>query len=204
MTNQLTSNAEALRLFFTEDIYLVKDEFKAAFVEPVKQVQEVAQTQSVVLPKTETKVYEEPIADLSMVQEPNMVFKPKLDFKYLGKNQRNILILVNDSENEVSTEQGRELLRKLVNAIALTAKDFALVNYANYNTATYADFNDFFACKLVLAFGVNAKQLGLAEQPLHQLNELGETKLVFTTNLHDLDSDQTSKKTLWASLQKLK
>ena len=204
MTNQLTSNAEALRLFFTEDIYLVKDEFKAAFVEPVKEVQEVAQTESIVLPKTEAKVYEEPIADLSMVQEPNMVSKPKLDFKYLGKNQRNILILVNDSENEVSTEQGRELLRKLVNAIALTAKDFALVNYANYNTATYADFNDFFACKLVLAFGVNAKQLGLAEQPLHQLNELGETKLVFTTNLHDLDSDQTSKKTLWASLQKLK
>lgn len=143
MTNQLTSNAEALRLFFTEDIYLVKDEFKAAFVEPVKEVQEVAQTESIVLPKTEAKVYEEPIADLLMVQEPNMVSKPKLDFKYLGKNQRNILILVNDSENEVSTEQGRELLRKLVNAIALTAKDFALVNYANYNTATHADFNDF-------------------------------------------------------------
>lgn len=204
MTNQLTSNAEALRLFFTEDIYLVKDESKDAFVEPVKEVQEVAQTENIILPKAEAKVYEEPIADLSMVQEPNVVLNPKFDFKYLGKNQRNILILVNDIENEVSTEQGRELLRKLVNAIALTAKDFALVNYANYQTATYADLNDLFACKLVLAFGVNAQQLGLAEQPLHQLNEIGETKLVFTTNLRDLDSDQHSKKTLWTSLQKLK
>lgn len=204
MTNQLTSNAEALRLFFTEDIYLVKNEFKAAFVEPVKELQEVVLTESVVLPKTEAKVYEEPIADLSMVQEPNMVFKPKLDFKYLGNNQKNILILVNDSANEVSTEQGRELLRKLVYAIALTGKDFALVNYANYSTATYADFSDFFACKLVLAFGVKPMQLGLAEQPLHQLNEIGETKLVFTSNLHDLESDPASKKVLWASLQKLK
>lgn len=204
MTNQLTSNAEALRLFFTEDIYLVKNEFQEAFVKPVNEFQEELKVETVVLPKTEPKVYEEQVEDLSLVQEPSVNLKPKFDFKYLGNNQKNILILVNDSQNEVSTEQGRELLRKLVNAIALTGKDFALVNYSNYSTATYTDFADFFACKLVLAFGVNPKQLGLAEQALHQLNQVGEAKLVFTKNLHDLDSDQTSKKILWTSLQKLK
>ncbi len=204
MTNQLTCNAEALRLFFTEDIYLVKNEFQEALVMPVNEVPEESKAETVVLPKAATKDYEEQAEDLPLVQEPNVELKPKFDFKYLGNNKKNILILVNDSANEVSTEQGRELLRKLVYAIALTGKDFALVNYANYSTATYADFSDFFACKLVLAFGVKPMQLGLAEQPLHQLNEIGETKLVFTTNLHDLESDPASKKVLWASLQKLK
>ncbi len=204
MSNQLTSNAKALRLFFTEDIYLVNDEFKAASVEPVMEVKELQQKESIANLKTDSKVYEEQFLDSALVQEPNVEDQPKLDFKYLGKNQRKILILVNDNENEVSTEQGKELLRKLLNAIALTTKDFALVNYANYNTANFKDFNDFFECKLVLAFGVNAKQLVLAEQPLHELKKLGETKFVFTSNLNDLDSDQTSKKILWSSLQKLK
>lgn len=204
MTDQLTSNAEALRLFFTEDIFLVKDKSEGALVKPVRTAPEILQNESAILLKTETPIYTAPIAVLPTVQEPTVAAKAKLDFKYLGKNQKNILILVNDSNNEVSTEQGRELLRKLVNAIALTAKDFALVNYANYQTATYTDFNDFFACKLVLAFGVSPQQLAVAAQPLHLLQQIGETKLVFTTNLHDLDSDPASKKVLWGSLQQLK
>lgn len=204
MTDQLTSNAEALRLFFTEDIFLVNDKSEGALVKPVMKELEVLEGENPNLPKVETPIYTAPIAVLPIVEEPVVAAKPKLDFKFLGKNQKNILILVNDSDNEVSTEQGRELLRKLVNAIALTAKDFALVNYANYQTATYADFNDFFTCKLVLAFGVKPQQLALAAQPLNQLQQIGETKLIFTDNLHDLDGDPASKKVLWGSLQQLK
>ena len=204
MISQLTSNAEALRLFFTEDIYLVNDKAQGAFEEPVIEVHEMPEIGSNIFPKKAANINEEKNADLSTAEEPKIIAKTKFDFKYLGKNQRNILILVNDSENEVSTEQGRELLRKLVNAITLTAKDFALVNYANYITATYADFDDFFDCKLVLAFGVNAKQLALPEQTLHQLKHIGKTEFIFTTNLHDLDTDQLSKKLLWTSLQQLK
>ncbi len=162
MANQLTSNAEALRLFFTEDIYLI-----------------------------------------SKTPDVNAV-ELKTDFNYLGKNQKNILILVNDDKNEVSTEKGRELLRKLVKAIDLTANDFALVNYAHYTSEKYEDLKNFFNCTLILAFGVRAADLGLPTQPLHQLVNYNTIKLLFTSNLDDLDSDQTSKKTLWASLQQLK
>ena len=157
MGNQLTSNAEALRLFFTEDIYLMQ-----------------------------------------------LAPEQKVEFKYLGKNQKNILILVNDQINEVSSEQGRELLRKLVKAIDLTANDFALVNYANYKDADYNMLSDFFKCQLVLAFGVSSADLGLPVEPLHQIMTHNNTRFIFTTNLHDLDADQVSKKTLWTSLQQLK
>lgn len=158
MNTQLTSNAEALRLFFTEDIYLVAENSETQFT----------------------------------------------SFNYLGKNQKKILILVNDLENEVSTVQGRELLRKLVKAIELTANDFALVNYANYASEKYEELKKFFNCKLLIAFGVNAIDLGVPTQPLHQLIPYKEATLLFTKNLHDLDNDQESKKTLWTSLQQLK
>lgn len=166
MSNQLTSNAEALALFFTEDIYLVGS--------------------------TQEK------------QENVVLKKPATEFKYLGKNQKNVLILVNDDKNEVSTEQGRELLRKLVKAIELTANDFALVNYSSYTTETYEDLKTFFKCSVLIAFGVDAVALGLPEQRIHELVQINDVKLLFAKNLHELETDQASKKILWTSLQLLK
>jgi len=180
MGNQLTSNAEALRLFFTEDIYLVPESNSIA--------------------KTEV-----PIAAVLTTADPNVVAiqRSKTEFKYLGKNQKNILILVNDQENEVSTQQGRELLRKLVKAIGLTANDFALVNYSAYTSDDYEALYTFFKCRLMIAFGVDTTMLNLPAQPMHQLVDYAEAKLLFAKNLHDLDVDPASKKVLWTSLQQL-
>ena len=203
MSNQLTSNAEALRLFFTEDVYLVKNELQNAFVEPVKVNVDLPQPAVVVMPIVNDKPIEQAPVLPNIVEEPKPTLKKIFDFKFLGKNQRHILILVNDKQNDVSTEQGRELLRKLLLAINLTGKDFALVNYANYEDASFEDLNSFFKCQFLLSFGVTANQLGIQEKALHQLMQHNETKLVLTTNLHDLDSDQPSKKVLWGSLQKI-
>ncbi|MFA6275657.1 MAG: hypothetical protein WC622_02850 [Pedobacter sp.] len=201
MDNQLTSNAEALRLFFTDDIYLVKDNAQNAFAEQVKVSPDIAQQETFIEQIKEINA----AGDLPLiVEEPKSVLKKEYHFEFLGKNQKGILILVNDAVNKVSSEQGTELLRKLVKAIELTNNDFALVNYANYSDATFEDLSGFFNCQLVLSFGVETQQLGLATQALHQLFKLGEMRLIFTSNLHDLDSDQASKKILWTNLQQLK
>lgn len=202
MNSQLTSNAEALRLFFTDDVYLVNDKTQSVTAEPVitaaKKVEEIA----IVVPAAVQA--EQTTSVLSIVEEPKPTFDKKFEFEYLGKNQKRILILVNDSINKVSSVQGTELLRKLVKAIELTNNDFALVNYAHYANASFEDLKSYFKCKLVLSFGVATQTLGLAEQPLHQLFVVDDIKFVFTKNLHDLDADQLSKKVLWGSLQQLK
>lgn len=203
--NQLTNNAEALRLFFTEDVYLVRQDVQPASIEPLRVVSpQASEPEPVALPPAEPVAVAEKVTALPAMPSPQTAPRASFEFKYLGKNQKQILILVNDKANEVSTEQGRELLRKLVKAIDLTANDFALVNYANYNGAKFDDFKSFFNCKLVLAFGVTAQLLELATQPLHQLAMLNNVQFIFTHNLHQLDSDQQSKKVLWGSLQQLK
>ncbi|KQB99756.1 hypothetical protein [Pedobacter sp. Hv1] len=202
MNSQLTSNAEALRLFFTEDIFMVEDKNQIASVEPVS-VAEVKIAEIITLPTVNVS-YENLPKETGVVEEPMPTLKRESSFEFLGKNQKGILILVHDQENKVSTTVGTELLRKLVKAIELTNNDFALVNYAHYPTATFEDLKGFFNCQLVLSFGVTTTQLKLNEQALHQIVKLDETRFVFTKNLHDLDSDQLSKKTLWGSLQQLK
>jgi hypothetical protein len=195
MINQLTSNAEALRLFFTEDVYLVKNEVEVVLEKANEKLDSmVARVEAAV----------ETVAMPIIEEEIQLDRKKEWNFEYLGKNQKGILILVNDSVNKVSSVQGTELLRKLVKAIELTNNDFALVNYANYPEAKFEDLTSFFNCKVLLVFGVDPVALNLTAYGLHQLHVIESTRLIFTTNLHELDSDQISKKTLWTTLQQLK
>lgn len=200
-SNQLIDNAEALRLFFNDDVYLAGDisSMEKPFTETVKPISEVQKATTEQL-SSEVK---ETAVSLPEVEEPAVAYQPSFDFKYLGKNEKSILILVNDAQNPVSTPQGTELLRKLVLSINLKNADFALVNYSAYTTAKFEHLHSFFACKLVISFGVSAPALGLGQQLLHQLNVLNEVKMIFTHNLHDLDTDLNAKKSLWGTLKQL-
>ncbi len=214
-TELLTNNEQALGLVFTEEIFLPKNEVA---------IEEKKQTES---PFTSTKTAQEGAANsagltvqgisipLLTAQEVISNFSSPLasqaiesaaiitqkEFNYLGKNKRHVLILVNDSLNEVSTPEGNALLRNLCKAINLTAADFALVNYANYPNASYQDLSTYFKSTLILAFGVNPCQLGLASLIANQLHILETAKLIFTTNLNDLAKNLDHKKKLWEILK---
>lgn len=198
MGDQITTSAEALRLFFTEDIYMVSNDEQvsqlpqydagAVAVPPIKTVVQ-AEDKTVAIPAIEIPIQKEAVVPVV--------------FKYLGKNQKNVLILVNDQQNEVSTERGRELLRNLVKAIQLTANDFALLNYAAYAETQFEALEKFFSSKLVMAFGVTPSQLGLADLSKNSLHIQGGIQLVFSGNLDELAEDQQGKKTLWGSLKQL-
>jgi len=198
MAEQLTTSAEALRLFFTDDIYLVKgDEIvgTSAAAAPVPAAVNIAATVAEV--QAVTEMTNPPFA----TDVPAPQAAPSTVFKYLGKNQKNVLILVNDGENDVSSESGRELLRNLVKAMQLTANDFALVNYFNYSHVKFEELSRFFSSTLILGFGVSPAQLGLDDQPLHSIGSRDGVQLVFTGRLDLLAGDQDGKKKLWSSLK---
>ena len=204
-SNQLIDNAEALRLFFNDDVYLAGD------MSPMeKQVKEAIKSPAIEsLESKETVVaqpnvyQQEPVAALPKVEEPAATYNQRFEFKHLGKNEKGILILVNDAQNPVSTPQGTELLRKLVLSINLKNADFELVNYSAYTSAKFEHFTSFFTCKLMFSFGVLPTALGLGEMSLHQLNLFNDIRLIFTHNLHDLDADLVAKKALWGTLKNL-
>jgi hypothetical protein len=276
MAEQLTTSAEALRLFFTDDIYLVRSEDVAAAsalpafepaslsfpsAPPVSAALVVKEAQSMsaglITPASEVAVpvvvplmadrtlsngsvsaeaiatevspipSGSPSAPISAamssaapavtapaavpsvssgapVSAASLSAAPaasEMVFRYLGKNQKKVLILVNDGENEVSTDAGRELLRNLVKAMQLTANDFALLNYFNYNQIKFEELSKFFGSVLILGFGVSPAQLGLDDQSLHSVGTHGGVKLVFTGRLDLLAGDQDGKKKLWSSLK---
>jgi len=190
MGEQLTDNAAALRMFFTDDIYLVG-------TEPLNvPVQTVPATDSAPAQATPE------VAAMPAVASPVPV-TAKTEFKYLGKNQKNVLIIVNDQQNEVSSDRGKELLRNIVKAIQLSANDFALVNYSAYEGAQFTEMTTFFSSKLVMIFGVQPSLLGLSDQPKNMIFMEAATQVVYADNLDLLAEDQVGKKTLWGSIKKL-
>lgn len=218
MGEQLTTSAEALRLFFTEDIYLVNNDDKIiAAAQPELKLAPVPVLENPVhVAANAVHVTADPIVEVVVPVIAQQVSEIKIAvaevktpaaeavvFKYLGKNQKNILILVNDTVNEVSTDKGRELLRNIVKALQLTANDFALLNYAAYASTGFEEFRNFFKSNLVFAFGVTPLHLGLGEQPVNEIIMQGAAQLIFSGNLDQLADDQAGKKALWASLKKL-
>jgi len=217
MENQVTNNANALRLFFTEDVFLVKDEkVEIAAVDSKNAVsanfsaEDHVVQQSVLQPKVESimvdKAEEAAKSYVPSVEIPPVVAEPKApkSFKFLGGNKKSVLILVNDQLNDVSTEQGRDLLRKIVKAVDLGTPDFAIVNYAQYQGTDYLEFHEFFKPVIMLSFGVEITDLKLNLVWQNEIINHGHTKIIFAPNLHQLDSDITAKKLLWSNLQKIK
>nr|WP_121269439.1 DNA polymerase III subunit psi [Pedobacter schmidteae] len=180
--NQLTTSGAALNFFFTDDVYLVKESgFQLDEPAPVS--------------KSEPAV---------KVKE-NVVASPDeaVEFKFLGNNKRNILILVNDEQHEVSDEMGRELLRKIVKSVNLSANDFALLNYARYKQADFNQLQSYFSSSLIFAFGVTPAQLALGGHPEHTIVQQGAVRMIFSAELRTLDQNPAGKKALWACLQNL-
>jgi DNA polymerase III psi subunit len=199
MENQITTNYNALKLFFTDDVFLVKDDA----VEIDAQVDSVSIESKEVL-RTENSAVEE-AKPYQLPEIPVVAEEPKtaLNFEFLGGNKKSVLILVNDTEFPVSSPQGRELLRKIVKAIDLSTPDFALVNYSKYKGVNFDQLSAFFKPNLMLAFGVTPADLALNLNVTGEILQHPNTKIIFAPNLHPLDADIAQKKSLWANLKKI-
>ncbi|UKT62935.1 hypothetical protein [Pedobacter mucosus] len=217
MENQVTNNEHALRLFFTEDVFLVED--INVEIPLIDSSRPVFATEKIVLSDVNNNIYTKESAQIPSVnvgndpksynkeaEQPHLIEEPTTPkvFKFLGGNKKSALILVNDNLNAVSTEQGRELLRKIVKAVDLGTQDFAIVNYSDYYGTSFLDFYEFFKPQLMLSFGVEVFDLKLNlvwenEIIIHQ-----NAKLIFAPNLHHLEEDDTAKRMLWKHLKKIK
>ncbi len=180
MVNQLTSNEEVLRLFFSEPIFLTPGEAPTLLQKDTTQ--------------------EDPAEANSSATE---LTSSELTFNYLGQNRNHILILVNDSQEQVSNEPGRLLLRNMLKALKWTADDFALLNYASYQQVQYAQLYGFFHCRTLLAFGVGHEELGLENQVFYEWGKVNQSQILYAENLSALHLKEDAKKRLWNSLKQL-
>lgn len=187
--NQLINNEDALRLFFNDEVYLVEDHsILTSQTKPPLNVKD----------NKITSTEETPADKPSAAEEIK-----KFNFEYLGKNEKKVLILVDDPHHKVSDEEGTEFLRKILKAINYKTPDFALVNMAFYKDAKYTDLKASFDFHTLISFGVSYESLGLTPSASHYTSEHHGTKVIVSSLLKDLINDKANKTILWKNFQQL-
>ena len=124
--------------------------------------------------------------------------------KYLGKNNRHILIVVNEKEHKFLGDDELSFLMNILSACNITMADAALVNaYADENVM-YENLIKIFEPTTILFIGTEPQALGFPVQiPMYQVQAYNKQQYLCAPSLQTLSADKEEKKQLWVALQKI-
>ncbi len=122
--------------------------------------------------------------------------------KYLGKNAKNILILVYEEEHAFLGDDELSFLMNILNACAVSMQDVALVNAGNNADVVYENLNaQFEPCKIIF-LGTEPQLLNFPVQiPQYKIQAYNNQQYLCAPSLEKLSSDKEEKKKLWMVLK---
>jgi len=163
-----------LKYIYQEDIYLIN--------EPEVLQENHAAEESV----EQTNVLEE-------VHEPQPV-------KYLGSNNKGILILVNDAESEFLNRKDLDFLMRIIESgLKLSKTDIGVVNCLKNS---YSQIFDELHHSYIIAFGIHQTEK-LNGKARYEVIEEDGLKILLADELKDLEGDRERKTVLWKALQRM-
>jgi hypothetical protein len=122
--------------------------------------------------------------------------------KYLGKNAKNILIIVDEKEHAFLGDDELSFLMNILNACAISMQDVALVNAGNNSEAIYENLNAQFEPRIVLFLGTEPHLLNFPVQiPQYKIQAYNNQQYLCAPSLQKLSSDKEEKKKLWMLLK---
>ncbi len=126
------------------------------------------------------------------------------DIKFLGANEKNILILVYEKTQLFLGDADLSFLMNILSACSITMKDIALVNCNTADEAFYEKLIKAFAPDVVLFLGTLPQELGFPVQiPNYQVQQYNNQQYLCAPALQILAGDKEQKKQLWLSLKKI-
>lgn len=146
--------------------------------------------------------YKKTLFQLDGVQkEPAL--QPVASVSYLGKNEKNILIVVDAPGTAFLPDPDLGLLVGILTACKLSLADVALVNYHTNTAIRYESLMENFEPVAIFLFGVFPADL---QFPLHfpyfQLQQYNGQTYISAPSLSQLAENKEQKKELWTCLQK--
>lgn len=131
----------------------------------------------------------------------------KTNLKYLGGNQKNILILVKQQDVVYLNEEDLSFLTNILIACKLKLSDIALINIAS-NPINYANLQVDLEPVTMLLFGLSPSEIKLPfEIPVFQIKKHGKCTIMTAPSLAVLNAQNEESKVLklklWATLKTL-
>ena len=139
-------------------------------------------------PAKETKPAARPMVN------PNLIF---------GKNQKELLVLVEDYNNPVMERNDGLLLKDILKAIGYTFDDVAIVNISHCREEVDWEAVNGIPFQTLFSFGISHPKIPVTSTLApYELERSGERKFLLTDKLSVLRQDRSRKIALWNLLKK--
>lgn len=145
------------------------------------------------------------LADLygdSLVETESKTTTPQpKQLKYLGNNQKNIIVIVSHGSVPFLPDGELNFLSNVLAACKLSIADIAIVNSSNIKESDLQTMINSEANK-VLLFGIEPLAIGLPINfPAFQLQPFNSRTYLYAPELSQIESDKGLKAKLWTSLK---
>jgi hypothetical protein len=150
-----------------------------------------------------TELYKNSLVALDTPQIKSNSLEPQ-SLNFLGKNQKQILIVVNDTEAIHLNDADTALLTGILNACKLNFNDVALINLAKHNEIDLSILQDNFNPKVMIAFGINLKSIAIDLQyDNYVISKLKTITFLNAASLTQIGKNVEEKKQLWNCLKSI-
>jgi len=126
-----------------------------------------------------------------------------LSFDYLGENNKYILILVNDPEQDIINPEDIGTLTTILAAKQLELRDVAIVNLDKHPPSDFKYLKEFFSCRKLILLGINPIQIGLQDINSNQIDVFMETRILATYSFDEMRNDTAKKRLFWNAMKQL-
>lgn len=125
-------------------------------------------------------------------------------WKYLGNNLKNILILVHNAEAVHLPDNELSFLTSILVACKLSVADVAIINRQLYPTVGYDVFTTNLQVKTMLLFGISPLAIDLPLNfPAYQVQHFNGVNYIHGPALTDIEKNKEQKMQLWNSLKRV-
>jgi hypothetical protein len=162
----------------------VKEEVSIVSEQPEKYAAKIEEIIVHIIPKIEVKAEIE-----------------KQDYKYLGDNNKYILIIVNEANFEFLNKNDLAFLTKILGAKKLEINDVAIINLTKYPSLDFTELKSFFGFSKLLTFGINPKILNVEGSVANKKFNYKNVDILGTWDLSKLEEDVKKKTIFWNELK---
>ncbi len=206
MDNLQTNDLIALSLLLNEEIYLIDGDQSKIIDDTATEPQQTKETikEKVQVVGEQTEKYNNKIEETTdpvilKIQTKTDVVKQ--DYKYLGENNKYVLIIVNESNFDFLNKKDLAFLTKILSAKKLDISDVAIVNLAKYSHLDFKDLKLFFGFSKLITFGINPKILNVEGSVPNKKFMFKDVAILGTWDLFKLDEDVKKKTIFWNELK---
>ncbi len=129
---------------------------------------------------------------------------PDYELKYLGNNNSNVLLFVNNKEVPFVNDVEKTFLINILTACKLSVQDVCLVNLNLISSEKYQQVLKEIKSKIIIMFDVEPIYFGLpVNLPPFQVQKSDDKTYLHAPSLGKIEKEKELKQKLWSSLKQI-